>query len=263
MARQVFRSLHLAAFALLCASFSTSAVAQTTTKPAPMAGTWNVSIIGDHVIPVALVLEQDGASLKGTLMMMGKDIPMAGELTGSSFTLAGKAAVAMQQHAGAPPSGAAASSAPAASTSLKLTGTITENGTLAGEFASPNGAMKFTAERLRQRTASTGQPAAAAATFAGDWTMTLMAEPAAVVGTLALQQSGATLAGTYTSEHLGVLRIAGTAGDGKVTFTADGQAHGQDVHMEFIGSVKADGSVAGDLTSLMGPMTWTALRLKK
>lgn len=263
MARQVFRSLHLAAFALLCASLSTSAAAQTSAKPAPMAGTWNVSIIGDHVIPVALVLEQDGASLKGTLMMMGKDIPMAGELTGSSFTLAGKAAVAMQQHAGAPPSGAAASPAPAGSTSLKFTGTIAEDGTLAGEFAVPNGAMKFTAERLRQRAASTGQPAAAAATFAGDWTMTLMAEPEAVVGTLALQQSGATLAGTYTSEHLGVMRIAGTAGAGKVTFTADGQAHGQDVRIEFTGVVKADGSLAGELTSLMGPMTWTALRLKK
>lgn len=57
MARQVFRSLHLAAFALLCASLSTSAAAQMSAKAAPMAGTWNVSIIGDHVIPVALVLE--------------------------------------------------------------------------------------------------------------------------------------------------------------------------------------------------------------
>jgi hypothetical protein len=38
-------------------------------EPATITGTWNMGLEGDHVIPVALVLKQDGPTLTGTIAL--------------------------------------------------------------------------------------------------------------------------------------------------------------------------------------------------
>jgi len=75
------------------------ALAQPNTKPASLTGTWTMSLIGDHVIPIGLALQQDGGTLTGTLTMMGKDIPLKGELKDGAFTLTGSATMMMRDHA--------------------------------------------------------------------------------------------------------------------------------------------------------------------
>ena len=38
-------------------------------EPATVTGTWNMGLQGDHVVPVALVLKQDGKTVTGTILM--------------------------------------------------------------------------------------------------------------------------------------------------------------------------------------------------
>ncbi|HEX3645871.1 MAG TPA: hypothetical protein VHT95_09695 [Vicinamibacterales bacterium] len=65
------------------------------TDAAGLTGTWNMGLQGGHVIPVALVLEQNGEALTGTVSMptqrIGQtvDVALKGEFAHGSFTLAG------------------------------------------------------------------------------------------------------------------------------------------------------------------------------
>ena len=60
---------------------------------ATLTGTWNMGLEGGHVIPVALVLTQDGATLTGTISMptqnIGKtvDVALKGDLANGAFAL--------------------------------------------------------------------------------------------------------------------------------------------------------------------------------
>ena len=126
---------------LLCLTLGTalgahaapSQSADTTT----VAGTWNVSIIGDHVVPVALVLQQDGSTVTGTLMLHGRDIPVEGEYRDRSLrvTAAAEGADGVAHGFGA----------------LTITGTMKDDGTLSGEVDGSRGRIPMTAERLKKR----------------------------------------------------------------------------------------------------------------
>src|SRR4051794_16194663 len=65
------------------------------TEAQSLTGTWNMGLQGGHVIPVALVLKQDGEALSGTVSMptqkIGQtvDVALKGEITNGAFTLAG------------------------------------------------------------------------------------------------------------------------------------------------------------------------------
>ena len=111
-----------------------------------VAGTWDVNLMSHQM---ALVLEndaKDATKVTGTLMIMGKDVEVNGEFVAGKLTLTGKGALMGQRggesHDGkdAPPS-----------TPLKLTATMKDDGTLEGEMPMPQGAAKWTAERLKKK----------------------------------------------------------------------------------------------------------------
>lgn len=60
-----------------------------------LTGTWNMGLQGGHVIPVALVLKQDGTTLTGTLAMPAQhvgqtvDVPLKGDVSNGTLTLSG------------------------------------------------------------------------------------------------------------------------------------------------------------------------------
>jgi hypothetical protein len=101
---------------------------------ANVAGTWNISLQGHQV---ALVLEQDGRTLTGTLMIMGKDVPVDGTLSARALSLTGAGAVGDHGSQETVP--------------LKLTATLKDDGTLEGEMSTAHGPMKWTAERLGKK----------------------------------------------------------------------------------------------------------------
>jgi hypothetical protein len=126
----------LKATLLVCAGlavFALPAAAQLTTPADDVAGTWTISLEGHQI---GLVLEQDGRTVTGTLIM-GKDVPVDGEFADRALTLTGPAAVGSHGDQQTVP--------------MKITATLKDDGTLDGEMNTAHGPMKWTAERLERR----------------------------------------------------------------------------------------------------------------
>ncbi len=107
-----------------------------------ISGTWNMGVEGDHVIPVALVLKQDGRKLTGTIALPTRnsgervDVALSGELADRSFTLSGTLEGAKEP------------------TKLDISGKLLDDGSMEGTFVMPghgHGSMSWTAERLKER----------------------------------------------------------------------------------------------------------------
>jgi hypothetical protein len=103
-------------------------------------GTWDMSMMSHQV---GLVLEQEGTTVTGTLMLMGKDVPLNGEFADGKLSLVGKGALMARPDAHG---GEGQQPIP-----IKLTGTLKDDGTLEGEMPGPQGTAKWTAERLKKR----------------------------------------------------------------------------------------------------------------
>jgi hypothetical protein len=110
-----------------------------TVAPRSIAGTWVMSLQGDHVVPVALVLKQDGKAITGTITMPTQragqrvDVPIEGEFLDGSFKLSGKV-----EHAQEP-------------TTIEIAGALKDDGTLEGSLTMRDHNLTWTAERLRER----------------------------------------------------------------------------------------------------------------
>ena len=111
-------------------------------EAANVTGTWNMGVEGDHVIPVALVLRQDGKKLTGTIALPTQnagqrvDVALSGELADRSFTLSGTVEGAKEP------------------TKLDISGKLLDDGSMEGTFMMPghgHGSMSWTAERLKER----------------------------------------------------------------------------------------------------------------
>lgn len=234
-------------FALL---FSSSGVQ---VAPVPsVAGTWNMQVQGDHVVPVALVLTQAGSTVAGTVMLPSGDVPVKGEFTGGTLTLKGGT--------GTPPPVAASGGHAAPGGALVITARLTPDGTLEGEFSGGRGAMKWTAERLRQRPG--GNPTVLP-TIAGAWNMGISMQGNTMALVLTIAVEGPTVTGTLSSDHSGVLAVHGTYKDGALSFETNSQVGSQTVKMTYVGHLKADGSLAGTMVAPTGELPWTATRTKK
>jgi hypothetical protein len=104
-----------------------------------LTGTWNMGLQGGHVIPVALVLKQEGTTLSGTVALptqhIGQtvDVPLTGEIANGAFTLSGTVEGAKEP------------------TTIEIKGKLTEEGTLDGTVAMQGHDMPYTAERLKER----------------------------------------------------------------------------------------------------------------
>jgi len=109
-----------------------------------LTGTWNMGLQGGHVIPVALVLTQDGATLTGTISMptqkIGQtvDVALKGDVINGALTLSGSVEGAKDP------------------TTIEIKGTLNDEGMLEGRLVmsgaqGPHGDMPYTAERLKER----------------------------------------------------------------------------------------------------------------
>jgi hypothetical protein len=140
----VFRTISLVAALLIAAP----ALAQD--KPvttADFAGTWNIEVMSHQI---ALVVQPtEGNKVEATMMMMGRDTLLKGELVDKTLTLVGiktenngtAPGTAGAQHAGnTPPANA-----------KPITVTLQEDGTITGEMMTTGGPVKWTGEKLRTR----------------------------------------------------------------------------------------------------------------
>jgi hypothetical protein len=109
-----------------------------------LTGTWNMGLEGGHVIPVALVLKQDGDTLTGTISLPTQrngqtvDVALKGTATGGSLQLSGTVEGAKEP------------------TTIEITGRLNDDGIIEGHVgmsgaSAPHGEMPYTAERLKER----------------------------------------------------------------------------------------------------------------
>jgi len=283
MTSNLFRSMGIAVLA--AAVFAAPASAQTAAKAESLTGVWNMSLIGDHVIPVAFVLEQSGTALKGTFTLMGKDFPLAGEFVGGTLTLKGKGpAFGRPQPAGGGDHNAAVAAGGGAKPStnqvagpnnpnanpaladMTITGTPNADGVLEGtiaiKMAEGTGMIKWSAERFKERKVPETQAVSTVnLNIDGAWKMTI--PEAQQMLDVEFKNTDGKVTGIAKNDHLGTLTLEGTLAAGTLSFVATGEAMGQQVKIEFTGKYTKAGTFAGDAQSQMGALTWTAERVKK
>ena len=90
-----------------------------------VAGTWVLDVQGHQV---GLGIEQNGSKLTATLVIMGQNILVDGEIADRSFTLA---------------------SAPDEPRKVKLSGRLKDDGTMEGDVDAGHGTHHWKAERLK------------------------------------------------------------------------------------------------------------------
>jgi hypothetical protein len=120
--------------AAVCAAATLRAETPTVT------GTWNMGVQGgDHVVPIALVLKQDGHKVTGTIAMPTQrtgqpvDVEMTGEMTDGTFTISGDVPGAAE------------------ATTIAVAASLKDDGSLEGTVSMRDHKMPFTAERLKER----------------------------------------------------------------------------------------------------------------
>ncbi|HEX8031196.1 MAG TPA: hypothetical protein VF491_22160 [Vicinamibacterales bacterium] len=122
--------------------------AQDKLTTADFAGTWNIEAMSHQI---ALVIEPtDPTHVAATMMMMGRDVPLKGELVGRTISLVGV------RDPGAPaptPAEAAHGVAPAGAgqAAKPIVITLLEDGTLSGEMMTNMGPAKWTGEKLKTK----------------------------------------------------------------------------------------------------------------
>jgi hypothetical protein len=114
---------------------------------ADFAGTWNIEVMSHQI---ALVIEPaDANKVTATMMMMGRDTLLKGELSDRTLSLVGvkpegataAAAPAAPEHV--PP--------PAAGSAKPIVVTLQEDGTIIGEMMTIQGPVKWTGEKLKTK----------------------------------------------------------------------------------------------------------------
>ena len=107
------------------------------------AGTWNIEVMSHQI---ALVIEPaEGNKVTATMMMMGRDTLLKGELADRTLTLTG----IKTETNGAPEPQHAAHEPP--SNAQPIVVTLQEDGTIAGEMMTSVGPVKWIGEKLRAK----------------------------------------------------------------------------------------------------------------
>ena len=109
--------------------------------PATVTGTWQMGLQGDHVVPVALVLKQEGTHVAGKILMPSSngerhEVELAGQFVDGRLSLASTEEVTLRSRDGE------------SKTTLKLSGKLEDDGSLSGTFMDH---MPWTAERLKEK----------------------------------------------------------------------------------------------------------------
>ena len=133
-------------FAVAILALAASAIAQDKTiTVADFAGTWNIEMMSHQI---ALVIEPaDGNKVTATMMMMGRDTPLKGELSDRTLTLVG----VKPEGAAAAPAVPEHGPAQSANAPRPIVITLQEDGTIAGEMMTSQGPVKWTGEKLKTK----------------------------------------------------------------------------------------------------------------
>jgi hypothetical protein len=117
---------------------------------ADFAGTWNIEVMSHQL---ALVIEPaEGNKVTGTMMAMGRDTLLKGELTDRTLTLVGVKTEnngTAPQHAPAGGAQHAGNTPPAHAHPIIVK--LLEDGTIEGEMTTNMGQVKWTGEKLRTK----------------------------------------------------------------------------------------------------------------
>jgi hypothetical protein len=144
--------LKMLTLAVALAVTSTAAAQDKKVTTADFAGTWNIEVMSHQI---ALVIEPaEGNKVTATMMMMGRDTLLKGELVEKTLTLVGvKSEVTgtMPPEHGTPGHDHDVAPAAAGSGPKPIVVTLLEDGTIAGEMMTTGGPMKWTGEKLRAK----------------------------------------------------------------------------------------------------------------
>ena len=115
------------------------------------AGTWNIEVMSHQV---ALVIEkQEANKVTATMMMMGRDVPLRGELSGRSISFVGVKEV--EAHVEAAHAGGASHAGNqnqnASANAKPIVVTLLDDGTLSGEMMTSGGPVKWVGEKLKSK----------------------------------------------------------------------------------------------------------------
>jgi hypothetical protein len=107
-----------------------------------LTGTWNMGLQGGHVVPVALVLKQDGTVVTGTVAMPTQHVGERKEIELKGAFEAGVLKISGAVDGAAEP------------TTIEVEGTLQEDGSMEGTLsmiAKETRRVPWTAERLKER----------------------------------------------------------------------------------------------------------------
>lgn len=144
-------------FVVAALALATTAFAQEKKiTTADFVGTWNIEAMSHQI---ALVVEPaEGNKVTATMMMMGRDMLLKGELSDRTLSLVGVKPEGQAAAAAAPaaPQGHGAADAqhgpaPAAGAPQPIRVTLQEDGTIVGEMMTNQGPVKWTGEKLRAK----------------------------------------------------------------------------------------------------------------
>lgn len=133
---------------LIVTAMAATASAQDKKVLADFAGTWNIEMMSHQI---ALVIEPvDGNKVNGTLMLMGRDTLLKGELIDRTITFVG---VKSEANGNMPAEHQPPTAAPAGSglPPQPIVVTLQDDGTITGEMMTNNGPMKWTGEKLKAK----------------------------------------------------------------------------------------------------------------
>jgi hypothetical protein len=146
----MLKKLSLTCALAIALTSATSAAVRTQDKTlttADFAGTWNIEAMSHQI---ALVIEPvDATHVTATMMMMGRDMPLKGELVGRTISLIGVKDPAAP--AAAPAAEGGHSAAAPVPPAKPIVITLLEDGTLSGEMMTNMGAAKWTGEKLKAK----------------------------------------------------------------------------------------------------------------
>jgi putative methionine-R-sulfoxide reductase with GAF domain len=135
--------LKMLTFAAALTLAAAAAAQDKTVTTADFVGTWNIEVMSHQI---ALVVEPaEGNKVTATMMMMGRDTLLKGELTDRTLTLVG----VKTETNGAPEPQHAAHEPP--SNAKPIVVTLQDDGTIAGEMMTSAGPVKWTGEKLRAK----------------------------------------------------------------------------------------------------------------
>jgi hypothetical protein len=101
----------------------------------------------------------------------------------------------------------------------------------------------------------------APAGVAGKWILTVATQNGTMTPTLDLKVDGKKLTGTISSQQ-GDTAITGEVADTKLTFSINVQTNNGEMKIDFTGTLKADGTLAGTMAFAQGEIPWTGARPK-